>query len=160
MKRKNLLLVSWLVFFLAACGVPSIQKNGFIPDGILANSAVVQEMLIPAQKNCLGSECIKTDGFVSVHQPFTDGKCAACHSSDGTVVVPNTQAEIDLCLSCHSDASLGNSHRYGGDMVDPTTDGMLTCLSCHLPHGAENTYLLKLDGKGELCVSCHTEFLQ
>lgn len=73
---------------------------------------------------------------------------------------------IKVCYQCHSEADLGTSHPvrlYGGRDVRipdelPTVDGMLTCVTCHAPHGAEGKMLVREVIKTKLCVTCHYKF--
>ena len=73
---------------------------------------------------------------------------------------------IDICYQCHSESDLGTSHPvrlYGGRDVQipddlPTVDGMLTCVTCHDPHGAPGEMLVREKIKTKLCVACHIKF--
>ena len=73
---------------------------------------------------------------------------------------------IEACHDCHSPAELGTSHPvrlYGRGEVQipadlPTVDGMLTCVTCHDPHGSEGKMLVRTVIKTKLCVTCHTRF--
>ena len=73
---------------------------------------------------------------------------------------------IDACYQCHPESSLGTSHPvglYGGVDVRipeeiPTVDGMLTCVSCHDPHGAPGEKLVRETIKTKLCVACHYRY--
>jgi predicted CXXCH cytochrome family protein len=73
---------------------------------------------------------------------------------------------IEACYQCHSEADLGTSHPvrlYGGKDVHipnelPTVDGMLTCITCHNPHGSEGEMLVREMIKTKLCVTCHYKF--
>lgn len=73
---------------------------------------------------------------------------------------------IEACYQCHPESSLGTSHPvrlYGGRDVRipeslPTVEGMLTCVTCHNPHGAEGKMLVREMIKTKLCVACHYKF--
>jgi len=73
---------------------------------------------------------------------------------------------IDLCNDCHSMAGLGTSHPvriYGGHETRipedlPTVNGLLTCVTCHDPHGASGKNLVREKIKTKLCVACHYNF--
>jgi len=73
---------------------------------------------------------------------------------------------INACYQCHPESSLGTSHPvrlYGGQDVRipeelPTVDGMLTCVTCHDPHGAPGQMLVRETIKTKLCVACHYKF--
>lgn len=73
---------------------------------------------------------------------------------------------ISSCYQCHPESTLGTSHPvrlYGGQDVRipeelPTVDGMLTCVTCHDPHGAPGKMLVRETIKTKLCVACHYKF--
>ena len=73
---------------------------------------------------------------------------------------------IEACYQCHPESTLGTSHPvklYGGKDVLipdelPTVDGMLTCVTCHDPHGADGKMLVREIIKTKLCVTCHYKF--
>ena len=75
---------------------------------------------------------------------------------------------IKVCLSCHSEGELGTSHpvriyaRNGKTRIPsdlPTINGgMMTCVTCHLPHGAPGKHLVREKILTKLCVTCHFEF--
>ncbi len=76
------------------------------------------------------------------------------------------ETAIDACYQCHPESGLGTSHPvrlYGGDDVRipddlPTVDGMMTCVTCHDPHGAEVEMLVRETVKTKLCVACHYKY--
>jgi predicted CXXCH cytochrome family protein len=75
---------------------------------------------------------------------------------------------ITVCLSCHSEGELGTSHpvriyaRNGKTLIPsdlPTINGgMLTCVTCHHPHGAPGKHLVREMILTKLCVACHYTF--
>ena len=76
----------------------------------------------------------------------------------------NKYATIDVCLECHS---FNVSHPVGmkakGEHVRTPTDlptiddGIITCVSCHYPHGSEMPFLGRIDFKADLCLKCHDD---
>ncbi|SHJ27409.1 doubled CXXCH domain-containing protein [Malonomonas rubra DSM 5091] len=78
---------------------------------------------------------------------------------------PEEQA-ITVCYQCHSEADLGTSHPvrlYSGRDVRipetlPTVEGMLTCVTCHDPHGGPGEMLVRTQIKTQLCVTCHYKY--
>jgi len=78
------------------------------------------------------------------------------------------QLTIDICYLCHSSGSLGTSHPVrlysrGGKTVIPNElptirDGMMTCVTCHAPHGSAGKQLVRETVKTKLCVACHIQF--
>jgi predicted CXXCH cytochrome family protein len=95
------------------------------------------------------------------HKPFVEGHCENCHAPAAHLqqITSTADDKIALCYECHSAKSLGVSHPMGEKALDPTTGKPITCATCHSPHYANKTNLLILDGRGELCLRCHTEFL-
>lgn len=73
---------------------------------------------------------------------------------------------IGSCYSCHPESTLGASHPvrlYGGKDVHipkelPTVEGMLTCVTCHAPHGSTAKNLVRETVKTKLCVACHYKY--
>lgn len=73
---------------------------------------------------------------------------------------------ISVCYSCHPESTLGASHPvrlYGGKDVHipkelPTIEGMLTCVTCHAPHGSPAKNLVRETVKTKLCVACHYKY--
>lgn len=74
---------------------------------------------------------------------------------------------IEACHDCHLPASLGTSHPvrlYSTSQVIipadlPTVnDGMMTCVTCHDPHGSTGKSLVRETVKTKLCVACHIRF--
>jgi len=78
------------------------------------------------------------------------------------------EAAIDVCYSCHPAPSIGTSHpvrvyAQGGEIRIPddlptVRDGMITCVTCHDPHGADGKHLVRETIKTKLCVACHYRF--
>ncbi|GBD97366.1 MAG TPA: hypothetical protein ENH24_04920 [Nitrospirae bacterium] len=70
--------------------------------------------------------------------------------------------KIDICYKCHPrNASHPVGVRAKGDNVKtpdnlPTIEGgIITCITCHKPHGGERTYFSRFDFKKDLCIKCH-----
>ncbi len=77
---------------------------------------------------------------------------------------PKRHSHITVCVKCHSQ---GISHPVGIRSKGPKTrmaaafptieGGMLTCVTCHEPHGGMRRHFGRLDDTSGLCVVCHTE---
>jgi predicted CXXCH cytochrome family protein len=86
------------------------------------------------------------------------------------LMVTTEFATIDLCYTCHPESGLGSSHpvriyTQGKETLIPASlptgkDGMLTCVTCHDPHGGENKALVRELIVTKLCVACHYTFKQ
>jgi len=157
-----LLLLWGMACFLSACS-GMVGGGGVMLAGPLPQGQSTAASLSVGQTNCLDGDChasLISEKKQSVHSPFERGECLSCHSGDhqGTFLSP--KQTLTLCYSCHAPDSLGYSHPVGTGVTDPRSGEMLTCLSCHEQHSAVYAHLLPLDGRGQLCVTCHTEFLQ
>ena len=72
--------------------------------------------------------------------------------------------KIDICYKCHPpDASHPVGVKAKGDKVKTPDDlptiqgGIITCITCHKPHGGERTYFNRFDFRKDLCIKCHIE---
>jgi predicted CXXCH cytochrome family protein len=171
--RKSLLVVAMVAFVwvLSACtGITDQLLPRFGVDmqrvDFLINSPSALDINIAAQSSfqssCFEGGChadLKVTQEQFVHPIFAQNECLICHTADHTDPEFTPERTLELCVSCHSPESLGNSHVVGLGVVDPRNGEMLTCLSCHGYHSGEYRCVLKMDGRGELCVSCHTKFL-
>ena len=106
----------------------------------------------------------KSKNATYVHKPFLEEDCNRCHKfhgdnpREGNLKKNFSQADIDLCYSCHPNDKLGLSHPVGGNMKDVNTGYLMTCTStCHDPHGSEYRFILRQDDGKNLCISCHKE---
>lgn len=80
----------------------------------------------------------------------------------GFGLVPARFSRIDACLKCHAQ---GASHPVGIrskglktkiPVALPTIEGgVITCITCHYPHGGNKRYFARLDFQRDMCVSCH-----
>lgn len=122
------------------------------------------------------------------HFPYSSAMCLRCHNPHASANPHLLRAKVnELCLGCHqghpdrppsqylptilltSDNSAG--HPYAGHPVskfpDPLTGDEMSCLSCHLPHGAMQPHLLKMGSEipedalnqntetTDMCRKCH-----
>lgn len=91
------------------------------------------------------------------HKPARDLDCVKCHTphsgKNKNLLVKDS---INLCKDCHEPHAhpVGKS-ADGKTVIDPTTNEMLTCASCHAPHGSDFDMLTKKDKSADLCVTCH-----
>ncbi len=85
-------------------------------------------------------------------------------SGHGNGLKPVRDLTIYTCVKCHPQ---GISHpvgisSMGRDTAIPSKlptieDGVITCVTCHKPHGGEVEYFSRLPRKRELCIACHTD---
>jgi len=69
---------------------------------------------------------------------------------------------IEVCKKCHiQNASHPVGVRAKGEKVRtpddlPTIeDGVITCVTCHLPHGGRKMYFARMDMNKDICIKCH-----
>jgi predicted CXXCH cytochrome family protein len=169
MASQKMGMIMGILFLLSAC--TTLKNKDQIPsnttvDGqqtflAIANKSISQPV---EQNSCFGSGChqaFEIGNSDSVHKPFQADQCDKCHSANPHEQRINWTAtdELLLCYSCHSIESLGNSHPVGKGVIDPNTNKEVTCISCHSPHYSNHSFQLILDGRGELCLHCHKEFI-
>lgn len=76
-------------------------------------------------------------------------------------LTPRT-SQIDVCTECHLQKS---SHPVGVAAITPNTSvprdlptlpgGIITCNTCHFPHGGDKKYFARLDFQRDVCIQCH-----
>lgn len=84
--------------------------------------------------------------------------------SHGIGLTPGRFSRIEACRACHpQNASHPVAIRSAGAPVAvpfemPTVEGgLITCVTCHHPHGGGADYFLRFDRDGELCEKCHRD---
>jgi predicted CXXCH cytochrome family protein len=85
----------------------------------------------------------------SVHAPFADGNCLACHAAHSAAAPKLLLADTPgaLCSTCH------DMERSGAVSLHAPARKR-DCLACHDPHQSDRTVLLK-DTTTVLCIGCH-----
>ena len=81
----------------------------------------------------------------SVHKPFAEEKCTACHATPSEVFAATM--DTNLCLNCHQPV-MSEYPAMHGPVVGKA------CLWCHEPHQAAAPSLLKTTAPS-LCLQCH-----
>ena len=71
-------------------------------------------------------------------------------------------ASIDICIKCHP---RGTSHPVGvrakgikirtPEELPTIEDGIITCATCHNPHGGDNAFFARYDRNKDICIICH-----
>ncbi len=83
------------------------------------------------------------------------GACANCHEVHGSNNLAMLKGDGNqVCNGCHKTQGQF-THPVGEGVFDPRTGGILTCVSCHYPHGTDYPFNLKQEGSKDLCVLCH-----
>jgi predicted CXXCH cytochrome family protein len=80
----------------------------------------------------------------------------------GMGFLPERYTKIDVCVKCHPQ---GISHPVGirskgpdiktPDKLPTMPGGVITCVTCHLPHGGEKEYFARMDFERDICIDCH-----
>ena len=74
---------------------------------------------------------------------------------------------IDACYRCHPPEVLGVSHPVGVAPKDQTNipdnlptleGGIITCVTCHHPHGGSREYLAREETTKDICITCHKTY--
>lgn len=86
---------------------------------------------------------LKASPTYSVHQPFKEDQCAACHTESFEI----TGQDSGLCIKCHEPVTRQHPRMHG-----PVAVG--ACLWCHLPHESAEAHLFKGPSR-QVCTQCH-----
>lgn len=83
----------------------------------------------------------------SIHVPYQDKECGACHDQDRMGKFILDLGQPALCYQCHEDFSATYS------MLHAAVEGG-SCTDCHNPHKSDYDKLLIMEEK-LLCFTCH-----
>lgn len=158
----------------------NIEISGAAIDSILSSSiqGVGKAMLIRWQSRSESFGWIELQEVegVSLQQldanPATKKTFAQATSKRGKekhpLLVSSEYATIDLCYTCHPQSSMGTSHPVRiyskqsetriPESLPTGKGGMLTCVTCHEPHGGKGKALVRDLITTRLCVACHYTF--
>ena len=133
-------------------------------------------------------KCHPSAAVAHPHFPYASGMCTRCHDPHASRFPRLLRAKVnDLCLDCHLQSAakrasqylptieLTTDHRLGHPYArhpvtgtrDPLSGGEMSCISCHLPHGANKLHQLKMGAEipedalnrntetRDMCVKCH-----
>lgn len=82
--------------------------------------------------------------------------CTDCHNPmarfSGTSLLKKDSI-TETCQSCHSQQRA--EFRKRSHM--PVSEGKMSCVDCHNPHGSPTAPLLKADSVNDVCYACHAE---
>ena len=139
--RKILILLPASVVITLGCSEGARRFFFEIPDETKA-AATGEETATPVAQP--PAAVAPEPRYASVHQPYAEHQCDACHDAGRQMRVVENLA--DACGECHQ--------RYFGDAIEhePVAGG--DCGSCHQAHRSQHPRLLK-DTVPALCGECH-----
>jgi DmsE family decaheme c-type cytochrome len=80
--------------------------------------------------------------------------CHSIHSPQSKTAQLKAPTEAQVCATCHR----GVVAKLDRVAHMPVSEGVMTCSSCHNPHGSTNVRLLKTgESVNELCTTCHAD---
>jgi len=91
-------------------------------------------------------------------------ECSSCHTPsmhNGSAGAILKAPLMELCVECHADRKGVADHRIGikpkmGAVGLPLDkEGMMTCITCHDPHGKAGLAKLLRVSSSDLCLKCH-----
>jgi predicted CXXCH cytochrome family protein len=104
-----------------------------------------------------------------IHGPVEAGYCQVCHDSHASDHLAQAITPInELCLACHEGVNLkahvlrgvgGKSHPLSGRLDPSGKDRMISCASCHDPHGGMSKMYFQrgITNRFVLCQICHAK---
>ena len=129
------------------------------------------ERIPPSVKGLQAFRIEEDDGiYLEIRADKPGGLSLVVRAMDGTDqkhgsgLVPAHYSRIDVCVKCHPHDS---SHPVGVKAESPKTrtpeglptidDEIITCVTCHAPHGGERIYFSRFDYNKDLCMKCHLQ---
>ncbi|GAB4388401.1 MAG: cytochrome c3 family protein [Thermodesulfovibrionales bacterium] len=141
--------VGALAMVAAICLVAAALLAALAPEALAAKALRAQVPDLCYQCHVELKEELKGN---SVHFPFKQGMCEACHAVHASDKGALVKEDINtLCLSCHNDIK---TLLDGGGWHTALSQG--DCASCHTAHSSEHRKLLVASEK-QLCWNCHGE---
>jgi predicted CXXCH cytochrome family protein len=98
-----------------------------------------------ASGNKLGAPGRQGGPIASIHKPFAEENCTACHAQATQIFASAMDANV--CLNCHQKV-LDAYPVMHGPVIGKA------CLWCHQPHESPSPWLLKTQA-ATLCTQCH-----
>lgn len=86
----------------------------------------------------------------SLHKPFEENKCEACHRAGSTDTI---KSGIALCVDCHKTA-MGGFNKIKSHLIAGNSGNL--CITCHSPHASDEKHMLK-DKEAKVCYGCHSD---
>jgi len=135
--------------------------NGIMPDN-LVRPHISQLQMFRRHKG--KGVYLKVDVNKPVKLSVTIKEVPPSEEKHGPGLLPERFSKIDVCYKCHS---YNASHPVGVKAESPKIrtpqglptieDGIITCITCHEPHGGDRAYYSRFDSNKDLCMRCHLE---
>ena len=139
-----------LVVVLIAVISCNTKKNyktlSFFFDGVPAPEVSVPTTVATTLEKEPSTVSLK-DPYKSRHKPWEERQCDKCHDRTKASFLQTTPEK--LCFVCHDEKLFEGPYVHGPVSIR-------ACLSCHEPHRAKASHLLKSKGS-LLCFHCHSE---
>lgn len=104
---------------------------------------------------CHSGQSLSTlSGWPSSRHAAADVSCLDCHKLHKGPGQRVARREISaVCSSCHRTQATA----FNLPSRHPVTEGIMTCVDCHSPHGSTNDFDLRDASVRNLCARCHAE---
>ncbi len=80
--------------------------------------------------------------------------CSDCHRVHATFdAVRSTRQQAEVCFDCHQQQRADHMKAFR----HPIDGNLMSCSSCHSPHGSAAEFALRRNSVNETCYTCHAE---
>ena len=104
-------------------------------------------------------KCHEIEMHTYTHAPYIEGRCEICHNQCLECEEPHEGLTRGLilnltsCVRCHTLTNYLDNQSH--PILIKTPNGLITCVTCHNPHGSEYE-VLHPEPQGVLCRKCHS----
>ena len=103
---------------------------------------------------CLGCHAEAQHAWRDGTHDRNDVACSDCHQSHSVHdAVRSTRDEADVCFTCHEQKRADHLKAFR----HPIDGNLMSCSSCHSPHGSAVEFDLRRNTLNETCYTCHAE---
>jgi predicted CXXCH cytochrome family protein len=132
---------------VVGCGTPRERYRvlSFFFDGVPDPDKPIVVATQP-QEDTNAETKVVTAVVMTVHKPYKDQQCGACHHNSAGEIQDFERA-YDACVKCHKKELSGHKLMHG-----PVA--LAACQWCHAPHESQQPHLLKATPI-QVCSQCH-----